>query len=132
MQNVSVNLNNSVKSVIHDKRADKDGATAENAGPVAGMVSFINSSQCSEGLIGQQQSFIGNDFNVFKEINNINESKKRSQSQTAGGRGRSVAKVPPQVPNLDLSRVLPYFSQKQQEEQLKQYKMIQQDLERKE
>jgi hypothetical protein len=53
MQNVSVNLNNSVKSVIHDKRADKEGAAAENAGPVAGMVSFINSSQCSEGLIGQ-------------------------------------------------------------------------------
>ena len=36
------------------------------------------------------------------------------------------------MPNLDLSRVLPYFSQKQQEEQLKQYKLIQQDLERKE
>lgn len=52
MQNVSVNLNNSVKSVIHDKRADKEGAAgAENAVPVAGMVSFINSSQCSEGII---------------------------------------------------------------------------------
>jgi hypothetical protein len=33
---------------------------------------------------------------------------------------------------LDLSRVLPNFSKKQQEEQLKQYKMIQADLERKE
>ena len=52
MQNVSVNLNNSVKSVIHDKRADKDGANAENGGPVAGMVSFINSSQWSDGMIG--------------------------------------------------------------------------------
>lgn len=110
MQNVSVNLNNSVKSVIHDKRGDKEGVAAENVVPVAGIVSFINSSQCSDGLVPQQQSFGANDYNVFKEINNINENKKRSQSHTAGGRGRSVPKVPPQVPNLDLSRVLPYFS----------------------
>ena len=38
MQNVSVNLNNSVKSVIHDKRADKEGVGAENAVPVLSLI----------------------------------------------------------------------------------------------
>ena len=112
IQGVSVNIDNSAKSVIHEKRADKEGARTENAVPVAGIVSNINSSQCSDSLIQFQHNSGHSDINVFKEINNINESKKRSQSQTAGGRGRSIAKVPPQIPNLDLSRVLPYYSQK--------------------
>lgn len=51
IQSVSVNLDNSVKSVIHEKRADKEVVSTENAVPVAGMVSFINSSQCSDSLI---------------------------------------------------------------------------------
>ena len=66
-----------------------------------------------------QQQSLANDYQVFKEINNLNENLKRSKSQTAGGRSRAGVTAPPHVPNLDLSRVLPYFSQKHQEEQLK-------------
>ena len=69
-----------MKSVIQEKKVDKEGASTDNALPVAGMVSFINSSQCSDSLIQFQNNGGQSDINVFKEINNINESKKRSQS----------------------------------------------------
>ena len=84
-----------MKSVNHEKIAEKEGANTENAMPMAGIVSLINSSQCSDNLIQFQHNVCQNDIKVFKEINNINECKKRSQSQTAGGRGQVVAKVPP-------------------------------------
>jgi len=142
----NANANKSVTSVIHESQQQKKTEqsfnqfdNAENIGPcvgsmAAGAMSSINSSQCSDNFAPHQN--ISSDYQVFKEINNLNENLKRSKSQTAGGRARAAANTsaggPPLIPNLDLSRVLPNFSKKQQEEQLKQYKLIQQDLERQE
>lgn len=134
MQSATAHANNSVKSVIHHDggqvgKRDEQNQDGENAVPgagsvVAGMLSSINSSQCSDGFMQQQN--LASDYQVFKEINNLNDYLKRSKSQTAGGRSRPTASggAPPLIPNLDLSRVLPNFSKKQQEDQLKQYKLI--------
>ena len=58
-----------------------------------------------------------------RQIERLQEELARKLERSESGKGKKTA-----VPFLDLTKVVPNFNMKQQAEQLKQYKQIQQNL----
>ena len=87
--------------VDHSNKNYNSGDNVSNNGKLDGGKNVVTDKSDSTSQ--------NSDLHVFKEIN-MNETNGRSKSQTQGGTAG------PQVPGLDLSRVLPNFSKNQQEQ----------------